>query len=126
MNLFIRDQILMESDDWLNFLSENPTFDQSEMKLSLATGARNGRYTRLQRTFLRDDITPAELLDHFPHRKNFLCLVGCKHYQREEKFDQERRTLAKVKLEEEEQGQLLSSPSTIQKKRSRSFMKVCY
>lgn len=122
MNLFIRDQILTESDDWLQFLCENPTFDQSAMKPYLATGTSNGRYTRLQRTFLRDGITPAELLSHFPHRKTFLCIVGWEHYQQV----QERKTLGNVKLEEEEKDELFSSPSAVRHKRSRSIMKVCY
>jgi hypothetical protein len=127
MNLFIRDQILAESDDWLNFLSENPTFDESVMKPYLATGTSNGRYTRLQRTFLRDDITPAELLDHFPHKKTCLCIVGWEHYQQEEKLARagKSKTLVKVKLEEEEKDQLFSRPPTVRQKRSRTIMKVC-
>lgn len=125
MNLFIRDQILAESDDWLDFLSENPTFDESAMKPYLATGTSNGRYTKLQRTFLRDDITPAELLNHFPHKKTCLCIVGWEHYQQEEKLAQVGKTSAKVKVKEEEKDKLFSRPPTVRQKRSRSIMKVC-
>jgi hypothetical protein len=125
MDRFIRDEIFAESADWFDFLSENPTFDESVMKPYLATGTSNGRYTRLKLTLLQDDITPAELLIHFPHKKSFLCIVGWEHYRQAEKPVQKRKTLVKVKLEEEETNKLFSRPSTVRQKRSLSIMKVC-
>ena len=43
MDLFIRNQILTESVDWLDFLSENPTFDELAMQPYLATYTSHGR-----------------------------------------------------------------------------------
>jgi len=78
MDLFIRNQILTESVDWLDFLSENPTFDKLAMQPYLATYTSHGRYTRLKH--LQDDATPVELLLHFPHKKSFLCIVEWEDY----------------------------------------------
>lgn len=125
MDLFIRDQILAESQDWIDFLSENPTFDEATMKPYLATGTSNGRFTRLHHSFLRDDITPAELLSHFPREESFLCIVDWKHYQQEEKLAQERKSSVEVKLEEEEENTPAPGPPIVRQKRSRSIMKVC-
>jgi hypothetical protein len=51
--------------------------------------------------------------------------VGWEHYRQAEKPVQKRKTLVKVKLEEEETNKLFSRPSTVRQKRSLSIMKVC-
>jgi len=112
MKDFIFSQVLGESVDWIKYLAKNPG-RKSGLTAFLATGISKQRYITLQRSFLKDDVTPAELLNHYHTKKPYLCIVT---------FDHAEIPSEEARIADEENPAIPEPMAKVQRKRSRSMM----
>ena len=110
-------QILSESVDWIKYLAKNPG-RESGLTAYLATGISKQRYITLQHSFLKDDVTPAQLLNHYRTKKPFLCIVT---------FDRAEIPSEEARISEDENPLAIPEPKAeVRRKRSRSMMQEVY
>jgi len=115
MKDFIFSQILSESVDWIKYLAKNPG-RESGLTAYLATGISKQRYITLQHSFLKDDVTPAQLLNHYRTKKPFLCIVT---------FDRAEIPSEEARISEEENPLVIPEPKAeVRRKRRRSMMQA--
>jgi len=112
MKDFIFSQVLGESVDWIKYLAKNPG---REIRLTayLATDISKQRYITLQHSFLKDNVTPTELLNHYRTKKPFLCIVT---------FDRVEIPFAEARMSDEENLAIPEPIAKVQRKQSRSMM----